>query len=47
MCDNSQEHHKIGQLSDDIIKNGDTVTDLLKDMLYMSNEEIRKEVENV
>ena len=47
LCDNSQEHHKIVQLSDDIIKNGDTVTDLLKDMLYMSNEEIRKEVENV
>lgn len=47
LCGNGLEHNKIVQLSDDIIKNGDTVTDLLKDMLYMSNEEIRKEVENV
>ncbi len=47
MCDNSQEQQNHVELLEDILKNGNDIADLLRNLLYMSNEEIRKEVDNV
>ena len=47
LCDNSQEQQNHVELLEDILKNGNDIADLLRNLLYMSNEEIKKEVENV
>ena len=47
LCNNSQEQQNHVELLEDILKNGNDIADLLRNLLYMSNEEIRKEVDNV
>ena len=44
---NGQAQNNAAQLTADIQKNGNAIADLLKNMLNMSDEEMRKEAEHV
>ena len=49
LCKESGERRQesVVQLADDIQRNGTTIADLLKNLLSMSDEDIRKEADNV
>ena len=48
LCNNSgKEQQRTAQLADDIQRNGTTIAELLKNLLNMSDEDIRKEADHV